>query len=63
MGRQTLKKNIHLSSSSFDKQQKDVYVSLENYKDAFPFRYEIGLLLNMEVELKLGDTTSFFIRP
>ena len=36
---------------------------LENYKEAFSLRDEIGLAPNMEVHLELHDKTPFFIHP
>ena len=36
---------------------------LYQYKDAFSLRDEIGLCPNIEIELDVTDTSSFFIRP
>ena len=59
-----LEKYIDLSDSNLDLAEKrSLYKILVKYKDAFSLRDEIGLCLNMEVELELNDETLFFIRP
>ena len=44
-------------------EKKSLYKVLLKYKEAFSLRDEIGLCLNMEIELELNDETPFFIRP
>ena len=36
---------------------------LYKYKDAFSLRDEIGLCLNIEIEINVTDKSPFFIRP
>ena len=62
--REILESAIDLSQSSLTAAQKiEFYDLLEEFKDAFSLRDEIGLAPGMQVNLELIDTTPFFIRP
>ena len=55
---------IDLSESSLTPSEKEeFYDLLEQYKQAFSLRDEIGLAPHMQINLELTDTTPFFIRP
>ena len=62
--RQILESAIDLSESSLTRDERiQFYDVLEEYKDAFSLRDEIGLAPNFQVHLELKDKTPFFIRP
>ena len=44
-------------------EKKEVRELLYEYKDAFSLRDEIGMCINIEVEINVTDKTPFFIRP
>ena len=62
--REILESAIDLSQSPLTAAQKiEFYDLLEEFKDAFSLRNEIGLAPGMQVNLELIDTTPLFIRP
>ena len=62
--RELLEQLIDLSESSLTPSEKEeFYDLLEQYKQAFSLRDEIGLAPHMQINLELTDTTPFFIRP
>ena len=46
-----------------DSERKRVMEMLYDYKDMFSLRDEIGMCLNMEVNIEVTDNSPFFIRP
>ena len=62
--REILESAINLSDSCLTEAQRiEFYDVLEEHKDAFSLRDEIGLAPNFQVHLELKDKTPFFIRP
>ena len=62
--REILDKYINLDNSYLTKEEKkEVRDLLYEYKDTFSLRDEIGMCLNIEVEIDMTDQTPFFIRP
>ena len=62
--REILDKYINLDNSCLTKAEKEqVRDLLYQYKDAFILRDEIGLCLNIEIEIDVTDKSPFFIRP
>ena len=62
--RKILDKYVDLDKSCLtDTEKKQVMDMLYKYKDAFSSRDEIGMCLNMEVEIDVTDKLLFFIRP
>ena len=59
-----MEETIDLSQSCLNSQEKrQFYDLLTEYSDVFSLRDEIGLALNMHVELEMLDKKPFFIRP
>ena len=59
-----LDKYIDLRNSCLDdSERKQVMEMLYEYKDVFSLRDEIGMCLNIEVNIELTDNSPFFIRP
>ena len=64
MDREILDKYMNLDNSCLTKTVKtQVRDLLYKYKDAFSLRDEIGLCLNIKIEINVTDKSSFFIRP
>ena len=64
MDREILDKYVNLDNSCLTKIEKtQVRDLLYKYKDAFSLRDEIGLYLNIEIEINVTDKSPFFIRP
>ena len=64
MDREILAKYVNLDNSCLTKTEKtQVRDLLYKYKDAFSLRDEIGLCLNIEIEINVTDKSPFFIRP
>ena len=62
--REILDNYIDLEKSCLsDSEKKQVMDMLYKYKDAFSLRDEIGMCLNIEVEIDITDKSPFFIRP
>ena len=62
--REILEKYIDLDKSCLtDTEKKQVMDMLNEYKEAFSLRDEIGTCPNIEVEIDVTDKSSFFIRP
>ena len=62
--REILDKYINVDNSCLTKIEKThVRNLLYKYKDAFSLRDEIGLCLNIEIEIDVTDKSPFFIRP
>ena len=63
MDREILDKYINFDNSCLTKVEKtQVRDLLYKYKDAFSLRDEIGLCLNIEIEINVTDKSPFFIR-
>ena len=59
-----LDKYVNLENSCLTKIEKmQVRDLLYKYKDAFSLRDEIGLCLNIKIEINVTDKAPFFIRP
>ena len=64
MDREILEKYIDLRDSCLDdSERKQVMEMLYDYKDVFSLRDEIGMCLNIEVNIEVTDNSPFFIRP
>ena len=64
MDREILDTYMNLDNSCLTKTEKtQVRDLLYKYKDAFSLRDEIGLCLNIEIEIDVTDKSPFFIRP
>ena len=64
MEREILDKYINLDNLCLTKIEKvQVRELLYKYKDAFSLRDEIGLCLNIEIEINVTDKSPLFIRP
>ena len=64
MDREILDKFMNLNNSCLTKTEKtQVRDLLYKYKDAFSLRDEVGLCLNIEIEIDITDKLPFFIRP
>ena len=64
MDREILEKYIDLRDSCLDDSEgKQVMEMLYDYKDVFSLRDEIGMCLNIEVNIEVTDNSPFFIRP
>ena len=64
MDREILEKYIYLKDSCLDdSERKQVMEMLYDYKDVFSLRDEIGMCLNIEVNIEVTDNSPFFIRP
>ena len=62
--REILEKYINLNNSCLSKPEKTkVMDMLFKYREAFSLRDEIGICLNIEVEIDVTDKSPFFIRP
>ena len=61
--RETLDKYIDLDKSCLTEKKEEVRDLLDEYKDAFSLRDEIGTCPNIEVEIAVMDKSPFFIRP
>ena len=62
--REILEKYVNLDSSCLTNTKKtQVRDLLYKYKDVFSLRDEIGLCLNIEIEINVTDKSPFFIRP
>ena len=46
-----------------DSEKKQFTDMLYKYEDVFSLRYEIGIYLNIEVEINVADKSLFFIKP
>ena len=46
-----------------EEEKKDIMDMLYKYKESFSLRDEMGTCPNIEVEIKVMDKSSFFIRP
>ena len=63
-GREILDKYIDLRNSCLDEiERKQVMEMLYEYKDVFSLRDDIGMCLNIEVNIEVTDNSHFFIRP
>ena len=64
MNREILDKHVNLENLCLTKIEKvQVRDLLYKYKDAFSLRDEIGLCLNIEIEIDVTGKSPFFIRP
>ena len=64
MDKEILEKYIDLRDSCLDdSERKQVMEMLYDYKDVFSLRDEIGMCLNIEVNIEVTDNSPFFIRP
>ena len=64
MNQEILDKYIDLRNSCLDEiERKQVMEMLYEYKDVFSLRDEIGMCLNIEVNIEVTDNSPFFIRP
>ena len=64
MDREILDKYMNLDNSCLTKTEKtQVRDLLYKYKDVFSLRDEIGLCLNIKIEIDVTDKSPFFIRP
>ena len=64
MDREILDKYIDLRNSCLDEiERKQVIEMLYEYKDVSSLRDEIGMCLNIEVNIGVTDNSPFFIRP
>ena len=64
MDQEILDKYIDLGNSCLDdSERKQVMEVLYEYKDVFSLRDEIGMCLNIEVNIEVTDNSPFFIRP
>ena len=62
--REILDKYVNLDNSYLTKVEKSqVRELLYKYHDAFSLRDEIGLCLNIKIEIDITDKSPFFIRP
>ena len=62
--REILEKYINLNNLCLDKEEKTKVIEmLHKYREAFSLRDEIGMCLNIEVEIDVTDKSPFFIRP
>ena len=62
--RQILEKKIDLSKSTLTDAQKIAFLDiLEEFKDVFSLRDEIGTCPNIEAKLVLRDETPFYVKP
>ena len=62
--REILDKYVNLENLCLTKIEKmQVRDLLYKYKDAFSLRDQIGLCLNIEIEINVTDKSPFFIRP
>ena len=64
MDGEILDKYIDLRNSCLDdSERRQVMEMLYEYKEAFNLRDEIGMCLNIEVNIEVTDNSPFFIRP
>ena len=64
MDREILDKYIDLKDSCLEEVEiKQVMDMLYEYKDVFSLRDEIGMCLNIEVNIEVTDKSPFFVRP
>ena len=62
--KEILDKYIDLRDSCLDdSERKQVMEMLYDYKNVFSLRDEIGMCLNIEVNIEVTDNSPFFIRP
>ena len=61
--REILEKHVDLNKSCLTvTEKKQIMDMLYEYKEAFSLRDEIGICLNIEVEIDITDKSPFFIR-
>ena len=63
MDREILEKYIDLRDSCLDDSERKQVMEMYDYKDVFSSRDEIGMCLNIEVNIEVTDNSPFFIRP
>ena len=62
--RDILEKHINLDDSCLAESEKtQVRDMIYEYREAFSLRDEIGMCLNIEIDIEVTDRTPFFIRP
>ena len=62
--KKTLEKYSDLDKSCLtEKEKKEVFDMLYNYKEAFSLRDKIGTCANIEIDIGITDQFPFLIRP